>query len=338
MRLRSVPGFSWVLGVWATGLCWSVPIPTASAALWVSHAPGIEVFPAEEVLRDRVYEAGDGSLWFRGPTGESALVSSTADPQILNPGDGAFHPVDAQEVVRALESLPAELLRGLDVQIFVLPYPRSGLLSSSADDHAVYLSPGVLEYSGAQVHFLVGHELGHSYHRAHLPDSDTTTWERYREIRGITDEDRFRADAEHADRPHEIFAEDFRVLFSGDWGRGDGSVENRDIAPPGAVDGLAVFLRGLSAEGAAEPLTWRAYPNPVQPGDGLHLRGSGSTISEALLFDAGGRRVAAMQVQPSAAGEWMLETPELGRLHPGAYWLRILVDDRPVTVAVRWIR
>src|SRR5690606_13799689 len=144
----------------------------ASGAIVMRNAPGIQVIPPDEVMRDHVRTA-DGKLWFFHPDGTGApLVLSTDDPEILNPGDGVFHPADLAEVVRAIETFPTHLIGDLHVRVFILPYPRSGLRSSSADDHGIYLTPGVREYTAAQIHFLVGHELGHSYHRTYLPDSE----------------------------------------------------------------------------------------------------------------------------------------------------------------------
>jgi hypothetical protein len=311
----------------------------ASAALELRNAPGIQVIPADEVLRDYVRPSADGGLWFFHPDGTGTpLVLSTADPQISNPGDGSFHPADETEVVRAIEMIPASLIGDLQVRVFILPYPRSGLLSSSADDHGIYLTPGVREYTAAQIHFLVGHELGHSYHRAYLPDSKAGGWDRYRELRGITDRERFASHADHAFRPHEIFAEDFRVLFAGTLGRGDGNVENREVARPQGVQGLSSFLAGLSGI-SGDVVEWLAYPNPLRRGDQLRLRGRGTPpASDAVLLDVSGREVASLPIVAGLAGEWNVEASQLQRLASGAYWLRISGTRTSVTVPLRWVR
>src|SRR5690606_41677 len=281
----------------------------------------------------------DGKLWFFHPDGTGApLVLSTDDPEILNPGDGVFHPADLAEVVRAIETFPTHLIGDLHVRVFILPYPRSGLLSSSADDHGIYLTPGVREYTAAQIHFLVGHELGHSYHRTYLPDSEREGWDRYRELRGITDRGRFSPHADHAFRPHEIFAEDFRVLFAGALGRGDGSVENREVTRPEGVHGLSSFLAGLSGNGE-ETAQWLAFPNPLRRGDQLRLRGVGAlAVTDATLLDVSGREIASLAISPGFAGEWNIEASQMQKLASGAYWLRIDGARSSVTVPFRWIR
>lgn len=310
----------------------------AEGAVGVRNAPGIQVIPADEVLRDHVHTSQDGRLWFFHPDGTSTpFVLSTADPEILNPGDGSFHPADLTEVVRAIEMIPASLIGDLQVRVFILPYPRAGLLSSSADDHGIYLTPGVREYTAAQIHFLVGHELGHSYHRAYLPDAEADGWNRYRELRGITD-DRFASNADHAFRPHEIFAEDFRVLFAGALGRGDGNVENREVIRPEGVHGLSKFLAGLSGN-SIDAVAWLAYPNPLRRGDPLRLRGDAQlAAADAVLLDVSGREVASLPIVPGLAGEWNVEASQLERLSSGAYWIRIRGARSSVTVPLRWIR
>lgn len=310
----------------------------ARGSVGVRNAPGIRIIPPEEVLRDYVHASGDGGLWFTHPGGAGApLVLSTDHPEIQNPGDGSFHPANLDEVVRAVEMLPASLIEELEIQVFLLPFPRSGLLSSSADDHGIYITPGVHEYTAAQVQFLVAHELGHSYHRAYLPDSESPEWEQYRELRGITDRDRFGAGADHAFRPHEIFAEDFRVLFAGALGRGDGNVENREIARPDAVPGLSSFLTALSGAETAS-IEWIAYPNPLHRGDQLRLRGGDLEIADAILIDVAGRQVASFPLRPGGVGEWRVPSSELERLESGAYWLRLSGKRSTLTVPFRWIR
>jgi hypothetical protein len=303
----------------------------------VNSAPGITIIPADEVLETCVEPGPDGRLWFSYPTGHRVpLVTSLEDPEVLNQGDGEFHPIPVAPVLSAIEELPRELVADLRVRIYLLPYPRSGLLSSSADDHGVYLSPGVLDYSPAQIHFLVGHELGHSYHRTFLPESDPEGWQRYRQIRDIVDPVRYRAGADHANRPHEIFAEDFRYLFGGPLARGTDGIENGALDLPDRVPGLMRFLRGLSGA-APEALTWIVFPNPSSGVDVLRLRGRDGEVAEVAVFDAAGRMRASLPARPDGSGAWILETTGLRALESGAYWLRV-GDGTEVTVPLRWIR
>ena len=63
-----------------------------------------------------------------------------------------------------------------------------------------------------------------------IPD-DADGWTRYRALRGIGGASVCNASAPHADRPHEIFAEDFRP-FGGDLANYSGTIENRGSHPP----------------------------------------------------------------------------------------------------------
>jgi hypothetical protein len=125
----------------------------------------------------------------------------------------AFHAARLEWVREALEKVDPRVRRLIGAELYVLPFPRRAMLASSCDGTAIYLSPGVNRPpSRAEVHFLVFHEVGHMIHRQLLPDRDRPGWERYRRVRGIALA-RFGPHARHADRPHEVFAEDFRKLF-----------------------------------------------------------------------------------------------------------------------------
>ncbi len=307
-------------------------IATAStAAISVPFAPRITLIPAEEVLSSHTESLPTGELAFREVGGARVrLITSTEDPEILNPGDGSFHPADLAVVLRALEEIPREFLDPLDVQIFVLPYPRSGRLSSSADGRAIYLSPGVRAYEPWQVAFLVTHEIGHCVHRHFLPESAVDGWNSWAALRGVADSSRFHAQAVHADRPHEIFAEDFRVLFGGAEARGDGTIENPDIALPTSVAGLIAFYQALAGIETLEmPLAVRLGPNPARVGQSLTLRlpGAASGVLEGVLYDLSGRVVSRLTFAPSAAQTWTAVLgaggAEGGSLASGAYWLRL---------------
>ena len=194
---------------------------------------GIQVIPADDVLRDHTESGPNGSLYFIDAVGARwELVISASDPRIANSGDGSFHAVDESDALSALGAISGDFLASLSCEIYLLPYPRAASLSSSFDGHAIYLSPGCFAYTPAQVAGLVSHELGHAVQHALLPDTDTAKWAEYECLRGIADSTLYRDDAAHANRPHEIFAEDFRVLCGGALAAGGGSVENPSIGSP----------------------------------------------------------------------------------------------------------
>jgi hypothetical protein len=259
---------------------------------------GFIIHDAAETARDYCVSA-DGATWFQllgGPRFE--LVTSTCE--MPNPGDGAFHPFDADLVRGALGEVRYPL-GGVAVEVFVLPYPRRDEPQSAAGPGLILLSPGVVPISQEQQHATVVHELGHVIQYRFMPDDDPV-WTRYRELRGLTDEQRYTATASHADRPHEIFAEDFRALFGDPLATYSGTIENTSLSDPHAVAGLAAFLTSLSNPLAAG-VDLRGYPNPTR--GGVSFRRSNGPAEPIDLFDASGRRVTTLDPTPLAEGwQW----------------------------------
>jgi len=250
-------------------------------------------------VRARLCREVDGVLWLELPGGQRfELVLDPYDPAIANPGDGAFHPFDEAEVRNALAAL-AYPLDAVAADLYLLPFPRRHGLESSAGPGFVLLSPGMRPLARERQHAEVVHELGHVVHHRHLPDGDAAGWRRYRALRGIEDETVYSAQAPHADRPHEIFAEDFRALFGGTLANYSGSIENPRIVAPAAVAGLEDFLVGLA--GAPPALTTlSAYPNPARgPLAVLAAGGHGGPLD---LFDVTGRRVTTLAPERTGAG------------------------------------
>lgn len=246
---------------------------------------GIVVHDAAEVLSHWCHRDADGRLWLSLPDGASfELVTSTTDPLVSNPGDGMFHPFDASVVRQAIEGVRFPLA-GISAEVFVLPYPRRAGFESCAAPGIILLSPGVWPLSEAHQHAEFTHELGHVVQYQRMPDSDAGDWQRYREMRGISDADVYNASAAHADRPHEIFAEDFRVLF-GDALAG-GNLENPDLTSPASVQGLAGFMAALQGAASGRIATARI-------GLGMAFALAGGRPATLTLFDVAGRRVASL--------------------------------------------
>jgi hypothetical protein len=312
----------------------SVAVVTGvTASIAVPGAPGIRVFPAPEVLAKHTFSLPEGGIAFRDAAGaEIPLIRDPRDPQIANRGDGGFHPADVGEVLATIAQVPEPFLAALRVDIYLLPYPRSGMLASSADVRAIYITPGVVPYDPAQIAFLVAHELGHCAHRRFLPDTDAAGWTAWAALRGTADSSLFPAGAPHASCPHEIFAEDFRVLFGGPVARGDGSVENAAIPRPEDVPGLRDFYLGLAGEPIVAAVEWTFGPNPIPDGRQGVLRAPEEWTAadiRAELFDAAGRLVAAPDLRPGGSATWSVDFSSRKTLPSGAYWLRLSSPRRP---------
>jgi hypothetical protein len=297
----------------------------------VSAAAEIVIHPPDEVLTRWTAKAG-GKLYFQSPEGETwEMVTAIDDPAILNPGQGAFYPLDPQVVREALDAItvPGQLLSG---DVFLLPYPRRDLLDSSAGDQAIYLSPGVAPLPPDRVHALVAHEVGHLVHKALLPDNDLQGWMAYRAIRGIQDVSVYNGKAAHRNRPHEIFAEDFRVLFGGNDAVTSGSIENRELAYPTRVPGLREFMLALADPqrlARVQP-TQRlvAFPNPSPGPVRFALTGVAPETAGAprlTVFDIRGRRIAA---PAGDAGAWDGRDDGGVPVSPGIYFLRVVRGEQ----------
>lgn len=294
---------------------------STSASGLVIHGPG-------ETLRDYCRQE-DGILWLVLPGGTRfELVTSTSDPLIANAGDGSFHPFD-ESVVREALSQVGFPLAGLSADVFILPYPRRTGLQSAAGAQLILLSPGVLALTAEQQHAQFVHELGHVAQYALMPDAAIDLWTRYRELRGITDIERFRADAPHADRPHEIFAEDFRALFGGALANYSGTIENASLCMPQMVHGLDAFVHGLAgASRVAGKL--EGFPNPSR--GVVSFRRQGGAAAPIDLFDLGGRRVATLAPSPGAGGwswRWDGRDERGHRVAPGVLLARARGSEEP---------
>jgi hypothetical protein len=264
------------------------------------------------------------------------LVTSTSDPAIANPGDGAFHPFDLAEVRAALAGVRYPL-GAIRADVFILPYPRRGSLESAAGPQVLLLSPGVRPLAREHQHAEFVHELGHVVQYQLMPDSDVQAWNAYRRMRGIEDVVRYAASSVHADRPHEIFAEDFRALFGGALANYSGSIENAALAAPTAVADLEPLLRSL-ADATTTSAGLRAAPNPAR--GPLRFTRAAETAAPLDLFDLSGRRVASLPAFAHAGvTEWMWDGRDVaGRtLGPGVLFARVR-EANAATVRVTRVR
>jgi len=283
----------------ALGALLSTPVTVLFAAVAFAPRPalaesvdGLTIHGPEETLRDFCVKQ-DGALWLVLPGGaRHELVTSTSDPVITNPGDGIFHPFEETTVRTALAALRTPLAP-VEAEVFILPYPRRSGLESAAGPGLILLSPGVRPLSPEHQHAEFIHELGHLVHQSRMPDSDVAAWARYRELRGITDETVFHAGAIHCNRPHEIFAEDFRAMVGGALANYSGTIENPSLAPPASVAGLEDFMREIAGASNTAPIVQLVcFPNPSR--ETVRFARSGGETEALEVYDLGGRRVATL--------------------------------------------
>jgi hypothetical protein len=224
------------------------------------------------------------------------VITDVADPAIYNKGDGAFHAFPEHIVASAFQAVAHPYMR-VRLTVYILPYPRRNILVSSTSGTEIFLSPHVLDIHPAVGAYIIAHEAGHAFHNGYLPGG-SPRWDAYRRVRGITDPYRFSETANHAYRPREIFAEDFRVLFGGELAAFGGRVENPELAEPRTVPGLEAFFLSLGGTVAREPeVVATSYPNPFNPETEIRVelpyeaRGAGVSVR---IVDVRGALVATL--------------------------------------------
>jgi hypothetical protein len=267
-----------------------------------SHASSPQRFDFASGLSVTVYDADYLADRVTSLAGDPAIllddgrylpvVTDINDPSIYNKGDGYFHPFSVTQAVEALDELDHPALN-LTVRVYLLPYPRRGVLTSSTSGHDIFLSPHVRDIDATVAAYIVSHEAGHTFHNRFMP-AGSTAWDEYRRLRGI-DDDRFSDTAGHAYRPKEILAEDFRVLFGGADARLDGRIENVEIAQPDRVAGLeSFFLRVAQQPSRRTPvIAATSFPNPFNPATEINVTmppefaGNGDAVSVRVFSVTG---------------------------------------------------
>jgi hypothetical protein len=305
---------------------------TRAHRLALSNGLAVELYPASYLAETSLLTL-DGATYLALPEGERfEVITSVTDPAVPNTGDGDFFPATADEVRDALADLRLEGM-DLSLTVYILPYPRRANLDSGAEGSTIYVSPGVVEYTQKAISLIVAHELGHVFQHHRLPRGDGEGWVSYREIRGITDCEVYDWSAPHADRPQEIFAEDFRLLF-GSEAAAAVPHENATLAPPSTVPGLPEFMSALLEAPAPAPrslLSLGNAPNPFNPITTIRLVLAPERVgsSESLrvgVYDARGGFVKDLYRGP-VRGERMTLTwdgtdDRGGRVASGLYFYR----------------
>jgi hypothetical protein len=268
----------------------------------------ITVYPAAETAGFTLTDGGRTYLDFPG-----------ARRYELQGGRSGWFPMSTEEVVAAIEQIDFPV-RDFNIDIVILHVPRVDQVESSAEGSVIFLTPGRVTYPTEHVHYTVVHEVGHAVHRALMPDSGRRLWLRYAALRGF-EMNGGGPDVPHAQRPHEIFAEDFRALFGGLTARFGGRVENHDLAPPDEVEGLEEFFLSLTGPGGPSPGV-AVLPNPSR-GDVVvrapESEGSGG-LEDVKVFDVRGRLVRDLgPVEGAAEIRWDGRDASGAVVAPGTY-------------------
>ena len=279
----------------------------------------VQLHPAEAVSRSAA-ESSDGSLAFVSSSGVSLrLHLDPASLEFSNPARGAaFVPFAEHDVRQVLSQMvPAPGLE-LDVDVYLLPgldpkYPSSFCIGTE-----IFLNPGLDVVPLEVVAYTVAHEIGHAVQHARVPRGSAASspgWAEYRRLRNLSPTIHH-DQAAHRDRPGEIFAEDFRVLFGGALANRSGSIENPDLPMPQSVPGLLeFFVRAFSFRPGQPAVLTSLSPNPFNPATTIRIElAARELVSSAALrvmvFDSRGRLVRDLGSVPPATA---VDVPWNGR-------------------------
>jgi hypothetical protein len=282
---------------------------------------------ATQVGAVRVYSDAEAALFITRDGGNASISFPGARPWVLLDEGGPYSPVAAGDVVEALESITYPLDR-IGASVVILPLPRRDLLDSSTEGRVVFLSPGRSEIAREHIHYTVAHEVGHLVHNVLMPDSREDLWKEFARLRGLDFADARDARA-HALRLHEVFAEDFRVLFGSDLADCGSGVENHDLPAPDGVPGLRDFFVAL-ATGSGPAIAVAVWPNPFSERLEIEplLSGNAPAVDGIEIFDVTGRMVAAFKPIPAPGViTWDGRSASGSPVPPGIYFLVVRAGD-----------
>jgi|GEM_PF-4526965 len=167
----------------------------------------------------------------------------------INPSDTAgplkLQAVDDEEYMAALREVRFPLDAVGEYKIHFLTYKlknNSSTLALSFEDGSAVVFGTYAPLPKEKLHRLAVHELGHEVDFSLM---DKEKWAEYKKLRGISDEEIYNNYTEvYENRPQEIFAEDFRLLFGGDAAVAAAHL-NSELKNPDQIPGLKEFFLSL---------------------------------------------------------------------------------------------
>jgi hypothetical protein len=325
-------------------------VPGSAHAVEISHSYtfkngiSVTVYTAEGILSEMTGRDDHGNLvFYPAGGGKYFFIESVEFPEICNKGAGKFFPMDEETALAAIGEIdvggrPAQL----SIDVYLLPMPRLHYLRSTATEGRIFLSPGVWEPSAEMVSSVVTHEVGHCFQRFHMPWTDTATWDEYLRIRGILGDPAYSERSMHMNRPSEIFAEDFRMLFGGELAVRSGTIENPNLPLPSDVAGLEEFMAGLTGQFAVSEVCASGtriaeignYPNPFNPVTTIRAELSGpvsGTNVRVRVYAADGSLVRSLWSGTVSQGSfetvWDGSNDRGERVASGIYFYRISAGE-----------
>lgn len=149
--------------------------------------------------------------------------------------------IDPDEVERAIKSVDRRFPLNFDFRVHIMDFSYGHHMVSGLvyDDENIIIFDYLPFKSRVLVHDVVAHEIGHLvYNRMSECEIEV-----YKEIRGIPDS--WTDKSEYVNRPTEIFAEDFRILFGSRYAR-EFQHFNRILRSPERIYGLEEFIETIN--------------------------------------------------------------------------------------------
>lgn len=154
--------------------------------------------------------------------------------------------IDANEYNAALNEVNFPLSKLKEYKVYFLDYRLKNYPSAMAlsfKDNSAVIFGTYYAYSKRTINQLAVHELGH---QVDFQLMNSTKWETYKKLRGITDNSIYNDYSEvYENRPQEIFADDFRLLLGGEAAKKTEHL-NTKLPNPENVPGLKEFFLRLA--------------------------------------------------------------------------------------------
>ena len=160
-------------------------------------------------------------------------------------GSMKMEAVDSEEYLRVLKEVRFPLEAAGPYKIYFLAYKLKNDTSTLAltfKDNSTVVFGTYFKFSEEKLNQLAVHELGHQIAFRLMNDAK---WKKYIKLRGLENSRIYNNHTEvFSNRPQEIFAEDFRLLFGGDAAMKAAHI-NKDIPTPDKAPGLKDFFLAL---------------------------------------------------------------------------------------------
>ena len=146
--------------------------------------------------------------------------------------------IDKEQMKEALYSIEFDFKE--QVKVYTVDYQvyNSGILGLALPTNEIILFDFIPYDLNEMYQNVVTHEFGHLVYM----DMTKEQQEQYKQLRGIPEEWDNYPRTPHNNRPQEIFAEDFRMLFGGETARKNAHF-NFTLKNPGEVAGLKEFIK-----------------------------------------------------------------------------------------------